>query len=55
MLTIPVIKIMKLESVGVRAVRVTPKNANLVETIENGDYRFGKFLLGSHRYLCTVV
>ena len=51
----PVIKIMKLERVGVRAVCVTSMNAYLVEMVENGDYQFGEFLLGSCRYLCTVV
>ena len=41
---VPVIKIMKLESVGVRAIRVTSRNASLVETVENGAYRFSKFI-----------
>jgi hypothetical protein len=35
---------MKLESVGVRAIRVASNNANLVDTVENGAYRFGEFL-----------
>ena len=36
------IKIMKLESFGVRAIRATSKNGNLVEEVEKGNYRLGE-------------
>ena len=47
MLIIPVIKIMKLESVGVHSICVTSKNAKLVEIIEKGTYHFGEFNVSS--------
>ena len=38
---------MKLESVGVRSIRVTLKDAKLVEITEKGAYCFGEFYVGS--------
>ena len=38
---------MKLENLGVRAVRVTSNNVDLVEVIENGTYRFGEHYINA--------
>ena len=35
-------KIMKLKHFGVHAIRVTAKDADLMENVENGNYRFGE-------------
>ena len=38
---------MKLESVGMHSIRVTLKDAKLVEIVEKGAYRFGEFYISS--------
>ena len=43
MLVINVVKIMKLGNCGIHAIRVTSKDADLVDDVERGSYQFGEY------------